>query len=421
MVLIGLFILRKKRCFAKVQTNYTGWGMIMLKNGSAAWISSLLFSATLCAVSAPNFAAQQKKPSDTELQATMQAIAQTYESFLPLVFDPEQFSTPENEEKIKQSINSLEHLFAKAEPHFKNKPITFHVSSLVLEDQLKGARTAFDKDLKGYARQKLVGVAGVCSSCHIQDKRSKHLFSNLHRDRFPNDFAYAEFLYLTRDYAKASEFYESFIPKANLVRDEENIRIALERILMIHAQLLKDPQKAYDKLSHWYGKQPLPPTVRQDLSQWMEGLKEYIKESGIDEDNIDYTQLDQYMSKHYVAIENQPVPMLADEKEKIFYLMLRGSLHDYLNDNPPESQVPVVLYWLAVCDRTLSYNFDFSLADWYLKECILEYPNSPFAKKCYGAYEEYVKFAFAGAEDKSIPDNVKKELKSLKAKMSKGG
>ncbi|MFO1257587.1 MAG: hypothetical protein U1E78_04130 [Gammaproteobacteria bacterium] len=392
----------------------------MLKNANPAWVSSLFLGATLFALSPVNFAAQQKKTSDPQLQSTMQAIAQTYESFLPLVFDPEKFNAPENEETIKQSINSLERLFEKAEPHFKNSPITFHVSSLVLEDQLEGARTAFDKDLKGYARQKLVGVAGVCSSCHIQDKRSKHLFSNIHRDRFPSDFAYAEFLYLTRDYARASQFYELFIPKANLVRDEENIRIALERILMIHAQLLKDPEKAYDKLTYWYEKHPLPPTVRQDLSQWMAGLKEYIKESGIDKDDIDYNQLDQYMSKHYVAIENQPVPMLADEKEKIFYLMLRGSLHDFLNDNPPQSQIPVVLYWLAVCDRTLSYNFDFSLADWYLKECILEYPNNPFAKKCYSAYEEYVKFAFAGAEEQSIPENVKKELKNLKAKIDNG-
>jgi hypothetical protein len=391
----------------------------MFTRSRASILSSLIVTVSLAFTANPLFAEQQQEKADVELKSTMRALAQTYETFLPIVFDKEQFSLPTNETKIKESLTAMEMLFAKAEPHFNNKPITFHVSSLVLADQLAQARQAFDLDQKGFARTKLMGVAGVCSSCHIQDKKHKHLFSNLHRDGFPSDFAYAEFLFLTRDYTKASEFYESFIPKANLVKDEEQIRIALERIMLIHAQLLKNPQKAYDKLNVWYKKQPFSPSIREDLAMWLSGLKEYIKESGINEDEIDYSQLDQYMAKHYVAIENQPVPMLANEQDKIFYFMLRGSLHDYLNSGPPRDEVPMVLYWLAVCDRTLNYNFDYSLADWYLKECILEYPENPFAKKCYNAYEEYVEFAFAGSGDTGIPINFKNELNTLKAKIEK--
>ena len=360
-----------------------------------------------------------KVSDDIAVKATMRSLAQTLEEFMPLIFNEYEFNKKENESKIISSIETIDLLFKKAEAHFIEKPVTYQISSQVLEQQIEEARQSFIKNQKSYSRSKLLGMTAVCSSCHIQDKKNKHIFNQVDRKYFEDDYTYAEFLFLTRDYQQASQYYEKFLENLNAQSNEEKVYIAFERLIVIYAQLFKNPQRAYNKLNVWHQQAPLSEFVKHDLGQWLKGLKEYNEESGTVNGQINFEQLDNYMSKHINIAESQTVPLISNEKEKIFYMMLRSSLHDYLLNNPTSSKTPSVLYWLAICDRTLNSHNDFSFADWYLKSCIVDFPESKVAPKCYQAYEDHLKFMYKLNNTEDFPIEVRKELHYLKKNIDK--
>ena len=78
-----------------------------------------------------------------------------------------------------------------------------------------------------------------------------------------------------------------------------------------------------------------------------------------------------------------------------------------------------ILYLSGMAERHIHRGLYFSFADIYLKSCILEYPKSPFAQKCYAAYEEGMIMGYTGSAGTELPPDVQAELKSLKEKIKK--
>ena len=99
---------------------------------------------------------------------------------------------------------------------------------------------------------------------------------------------------------------------------------------------------------------------------------------------------------------------------------LRGELYRALLNETDRGMIADWLYWLAVSDRVLEYRFYYSLADMYLKQCMLEYTDDPIAQSCYREYENYIAFSYSGSSGTHIPADVAAELKTLKAKVFSG-
>jgi hypothetical protein len=105
---------------------------------------------------------------------------------------------------------------------------------------------------------------------------------------------------------------------------------------------------------------------------------------------------------------------LSVNPEAAKYLILSGILFEYLSTHEDSSFTPEVLYWLGRVDRTLNNTFFYSLADMYLKECILKYSQSKVAEKCYNEYELNMVLAYSGSGGTNLPYDVQQELASLK-------
>jgi len=86
--------------------------------------------------------------------------------------------------------------------------------------------------------------------------------------------------------------------------------------------------------------------------------------------------------------------------------------HHYLYANPNPDEIPALLYWSSLCDRALNYHDNISVADLYLKECIMVNPKSPYAKRCLSEYEEYITLSYSGIRD-NVPPYVSKEIDFL--------
>ena len=78
----------------------------------------------------------------------------------------------------------------------------------------------------------------------------------------------------------------------------------------------------------------------------------------------------------------------------------------------------MLLYWLAVVDRSIAYNFYFSLADLYLKQCVLKYPSHPYARHCFNEYGLYVDHMYVQQGEK-IPPGIQQELRQMQNALSK--
>ena len=103
-----------------------------------------------------------------------------------------------------------------------------------------------------------------------------------------------------------------------------------------------------------------------------------------------------------------------DSPKLVAFLKTSSVLYEYLQTHPKSAIVPDILYWLSICDRAVNNDFFFSLADLYLRECILSYPTNPVAKKCFKEYETETNAAYTGSGGTHIPAEVKLELSRLK-------
>jgi hypothetical protein len=107
----------------------------------------------------------------------------------------------------------------------------------------------------------------------------------------------------------------------------------------------------------------------------------------------------------------------ANNPRLVTNLTVSGILYEYLQASPKSKIKPEILYWLALCDRNISNNFFYSLADLYLKECMYSFASSPIAKKCFKDYETNLIISYSGTSGVNLPADVSKELKTLRKRV----
>jgi hypothetical protein len=109
----------------------------------------------------------------------------------------------------------------------------------------------------------------------------------------------------------------------------------------------------------------------------------------------------------------------ANNPRVMTYLKISGLLYEYLEHHPDTALMPEILFWLARCDRALNNNFFYSLADMYLKECVLKYPKHPIALNCFHEYEDSVTLGYTGSSGVHMPSDVLGDLNKMKREMQR--
>ena len=81
----------------------------------------------------------------------------------------------------------------------------------------------------------------------------------------------------------------------------------------------------------------------------------------------------------------------------------------YSETDPKTTQE--LLYYLAMCERSLSPLNWYSLNEIYLKECVVKFPKQPFSKKCYESYRSGMEERFIG---RRVPEEIQNSIDALK-------
>lgn len=403
--------------------------MQLLKTGLLLAILSTSFTNV-------NAASKTEAKKETITQDEIEAKAvmnQVYESFIKLVpyIYSDKLILEGKDKKIQDELTlyltDLQKAFKNAKHVNLLKIPGFKPSLETIDGHIQDTIESVNSKSKVFAHARLKAMTALCVTCHtgISEKVARNAFgdaiASVKRDQFESDFQYANYLYLVRKFTEAKTYYEFAIraatskvdkaPKGALLDDKVvngDIYTSLRRVLSIFTKISLRPDRAIDFLNRYKNDKNISKYTRTDIELWIKSLEKW---KNFDINSV--KNINDFIAKNLAPLENSKDKVNTGDHD-ITLLISSGVLTKYLNDNPKSDLTPTILYWLAVAERRLSTTYFFSLSDLYLKECVLQFPKSEIAKKCYQEYEDNVYFGYSGSSGTDIPSDEKRELERLK-------
>jgi hypothetical protein len=338
----------------------------------------------------------------------MVKVAQNMQDLLPYLSDPSKFNDEDHQKEIASKISQIKTLFQENKTHFAHDNVAQVINLELMVDVLTQAEKAFKVQNKEYARQLLKATPGLCISCHSQDHLSQRFFPTPDSKKFLSLREAAEFHLITRQYESAGALFEKLIEQKNKLSDEKNLA-SMRLALATYLRAEKPYEKMMEKINLWKKLYPIE-IYQKSLEGWAEGIK---KLSSLPEPEMKFSSIKAWMVKLLGQNENT-YGVLAEPQVELIYFKLKDLLYSYLTTKATNKEVPEILFYLAVSEKSLNYTFFYSLADGYLQACIKNYPRTPFARKCFEEYKNFIEFSYTGSGGSDIPPDVKKDLETLK-------
>ena len=384
----------------------------------------LLFSINALHAAAP-VAATTTTNDDSKTQAKA-IMGGVYESFVKVIPDlNSDVDTiailkydPANNANLIKDLTHLSEFFKSArQVEYFQRP-GFRPSLDTMNSHLSDTINSVESNNFAFAQKRLTAVASLCITCHSQlsAEGSANAFGDAiaktKRVDFPSDFAYGNYLYLVREFGESQKYLELAIDKSLKESKSNELYTSLRRIISIHTKISFNDDKAINFVDKYRKNPAMPMLAKSTLESWRGSLLKWNK---FDPKKIKST--DEFIKTYLAPLEE--VRELTSSENDITLLIASGVLSKHLNDNPGSKNTAEILYWLAIAERRLSNTYFFTLSDLYLKDCIMLFPSSPFAKRCYRQYEEAIEFGYSGSSGTDIPPSEKRELVRLKSLLKK--
>lgn len=352
-----------------------------------------------------------EKTEPENLNQIMAKIGETMVLLYPMIFSEDKLETSQNQ-KLLDLAKKLKNLFSQAQPFIAQKSPTYQMSFQLLSDYLDSVVNNDNPAFLPQIKYRLRSLGDFCVSCHTQDNKFRTLFTNIKQPNLSNTLAYAEFNFATRNYLVAHDYYEKYLLLTPNLPDGDVLK-ALHRILTIFVQVLNDPHKALEIFTQFKNMEVFSDSIKSYITGVVTALN-MLSEEKLDEIKIvTFRELQEYVTR-FLGDSNANQPFIISTPQlEIERLWLRGLLFRYLNNSPQAEQMPMLLYWLALCDRSLGYGYDYTLADFYIRQCITRYSSHPFARRCFEEYKGYVEFYFTTPTEPIVPIEIHRELNEL--------
>lgn len=328
----------------------------------------------------------------------------------PFLNDEKAFTSPEGKERIKSSLTNLDKRVQNPPPEL-NQSTGFRITFGLLADHISKTRVMFEKGQYEYSRIRLLGMTNLCASCHTQTptpSRNSPFADFITADSKPG-LENSNFLFVIRRYDEALANFDKLVrnyPKSGLSSDQ--IMDIYRKKLAIFARIKRDPDAAIANLTEDLKNQSLPVDARQNAQDWIANFKKW-KDEAKDPSTFSTPEL--------IAFVASKIPPRLDRKiapsdpQLMNLLRLSGLLYErlYKVDDPKSSQE--LLYYLAMCERSLSPVNWYSLNEIYLKECVVRFPKSALTKKCFDGYQAGMEERFLGG---AMPEAIRGSIDALK-------
>lgn len=344
------------------------------------------------------------------VKVLMHTFLMELEKMSPYISSEKALNSPKAREIVGSSLKVLEAKVKNPPPMLKESP-GFRISFSMLADHIEKTRQAFDQGEYEHTRLRLNGTTTLCAGCHTQTpKISKFSPFSAMEERFRNStFDNANFLFVIRRFPESLAMFDELArnyPKSVVTSDQ--LGELYRRKLTIFARVTRDPQAAINNLNEDLKNDKLPADIRANVREWIVSLEKWKSET-TDPGKMNTADLLAFASKALPAQLNRRVA--PSDPQLLNILRVSGLLYERLFAEPNSPKAQEMLYYLAMCERSLAPLYFYSLNEIYLKECIVRYPKQSFSKKCFDAYREGMTERYFG---KPIPKGVEASIEALK-------
>lgn len=310
------------------------------------------------------------------------------ESLQPFMVSEKRFSAPENKFNIGTRLDHLVEISTNLKHEPKLVTPFFQVMADILPMHFEELRDSFKEGNKEYARKMLNATLDGCSSCHGQVKaKQSHLWKFSPDSIKGNTFEKAEFLFAVRQYDEAYPRYQKVVKDFKPTSVEpinQDVQDALFKKLSILIRSKRDLAEARKEIERDIGKTELPEAVKALLRNNLSSVKELQK--------MKVPNLATAKSKDMEIFAAQTLGKSTNvgwmgDRNAVPQFFVSGVLYEYVQMHAVSDIGPGIYYWLAKCEKKISKNYFFPIAEFYLKECIERYPLSFEAKLCFNELE----------------------------------
>jgi hypothetical protein len=353
--------------------------------------------------------AKLNEPAESQPRESMRKMSDDLLQLRVFARTEKEFLDPKNGTEISKLLADL--VKSAVVIHKKNefKKENYAISSDAMIDHLKRTQKFFNSDQKKFARWMTTSAQFVCMSCHTQfPTYGKKMDLSAEQKSMFSDFEQAEFLFASHDFNNAIVIYKKIL-KNSLKYDRMVVEKSTERLVVYYSRLQRDFSSAVAFLKEIENDKSTPAFLKQQAIDLQKQYKFISTQPSLDpKANSEQQVLDFALNLKNPKGLNYAGPLFAINQ------YVAGVLYEYLNSHPVTDETPKILLELAIRDDLLDENFFFSLADIYLRECIVRFPSSKTAELCYSELHERTLASFTGSRGTVVPDDVLADLKKLK-------
>lgn len=345
---------------------------------------TVLFGLCSLFFSLPTLAKENK----TQLPVLMHSFYNTLQELRPYMNSEEDFKNPKNQAKIKALLKGLESRVDDNQIKELSNKSGFGITYGLLGRHLKETNYLYEKEIYGAAQNNLKATTGFCIACHdrLPKPTAQESGPVVGKTKSQDNLVDAEFYYLAHQFDKALMVYDSLIQQYDDKKKNIDLDQIYKRKIAYFSRIQRNPEAAMASLKLDLTNTHLPLETKQNLKDWIHYFDLWSKEGKSDpaklsdQGLLDYarTEIEKNTGGRRIAVSDPYVVNL---------LRVSGLLYERVFKKPTSPQTAELLYLLAKCERDLSPLQNYSLADLYLKECVMQYPKNPIAKKCFADYE----------------------------------
>jgi len=351
-----------------------------------------------------------ENPEDGRIKALMHTFVAEIHTMNPYLSSTKVFSSDAGKKVVAESLERLSQK-TKNPPADLTKSSGFKITFDLLADHVQKTKVIFEKGEMDYARMRVSGITNLCASCHMQNPafKSGSPFAAFNSLADKVTFDNANFFFLIRRYDLALDQYEKLVrgyPNTPVTTDQ--ISEVFRKRLAIYVRVLRAPKLGVIALREDLKNAKLPSDTRQNVTEWIAAMEKLSAEPR-DISALKTPELVSYVRKKLPFQANRKIP--TSDPQLINMLYMSGLLYERLYQEPDGPNTQELLYYLAVCERSLAPVIWYSISEIYLKECVVKFPKKPYSQRCFAAYEEGMRERFMG---RVLPEPIRESIEAMK-------
>ena len=367
---------------------------ILLRAIAIVALVSLSFTST--ASSTPQFETQEK----------MLSAYQTFRELQKYMVDENNFKNDKSHGKISGLLHSLEgnfHELGSVDSKYRSEPgfaATLDTFKSLLDDVVK----SFDERRKSWAFWRLKAASSYCLSCHMSHGIGiEYSDASASLKNIPNDQR-ADFLLATRQFDKAKV---ELLRSARAATSSSEAMSALRKWLMIYIKVDSNPREALSQLHKTLKKVRLVSHDSQEAQEWIKSLRRWINESP---STVPELRKAENLLRQSMTLKE---PLYA-EVATVEVLRATRMLDDLLfSRTTSKEERQEALYLLGFAYSKLPAFLINELPEFFLEQCIREFPGSKWAKSSFKLYKELIEYGYTGSSGMHLPGELQLKLDEL--------